>query len=144
MFKFSNKVINNYIEDGYYYKGEIVDISPVENDKSEYMVVTIRCKNKNYNIWVNDQVDPQHPMYKVFENVIYDEEMAENFNPKFLNGTRVIFKVKKINLKDKKGNSFEKLFFEDMFVDDGSDDWFFRQDSGYSESDFFDTYNDYE
>lgn len=144
MFKFSNKVINNYIEDGYYYKGEIVDISPVETDKSEYMIVTIRCKNKNYNIWVNDQVDPQHPMYKVFENVIYDEEMGENFNPKFLNGTRVIFKVKQISLKDKKGNSFEKLFFEDMFVDDGSDDWFFRQDSGYSESDFFDTYNDYE
>ena len=144
MFAFSTKIIKNTLEEDIYYKGEIIDISPAETEKKGYMIVTLKSKGKTYNIWVEDQVNPAHPMFKVFDEFIYDEEMAENFNPKFLNGTKVIFKVKKINLKDKKGNPFEKVFFGDMFVDDGSDDWFFRQDSGYSESDFFDTYNDYE
>lgn len=113
--KFSrkNKVTN--LKEGTEYTGTITDIQKKELKKGDYYEITISLDDTIASIWVNYEVNPNHPLFDLFDALIENEEDAENFDEHEIVGCEITFTVKNVLIKGKDGD-FERSFFNKVTV----------------------------
>lgn len=108
--KFKKRKIVYNLNEGKTYNGTIFDISKVKN--GDYYDIKIDTSGGIISIWVSDFVNPDHPLFEVFDAFIENEEDAEDFNEKEIIGTEIQFTVKNIATKSKKGQEIIRSYFD--------------------------------
>jgi hypothetical protein len=99
------------LAEGKKYIGKINDITKVK--KGNYYEIKVKIDVGIIPIWVSDNVNPEHPLFDVFDAFIgEDESEAENFDEKEIIGTHIEFTVKNIITRNKKGEEVEHSFFD--------------------------------
>lgn len=114
--KFTRKTTVTNLEEGIEYIGTISDIQHIELKKRSYYEITIELENSLVSIWVNDDVNPEHPLFELFDSLIENEEDAENFDEHEIIGYQIKFTVKNVPTKGKNGN-VERSFFDKVTFD---------------------------
>lgn len=97
------------LTEGKTYTGIIFNITKVA--KCDYYEVQVKTDEGIIYIWVNDTVNPLHPLFLVFDAYIDDEDDAEDFDEKDIVGTTIEFTVKNLTIRNKKGDEVERSFF---------------------------------
>jgi len=108
--KFTTKITIQALKEGMTYTGVISRIEETTTDKKTYYKVTIELDKGFITIWVNDDVNPEHPMFDVF-NEFVTEENAADFNVQEIEGIAVRFTVKNLLVQGKNGE-VERSFFQ--------------------------------
>ena len=107
------------------YNGTIYDIT--KTTKGDYYDVKVKTANGIISIWVKDVVNPEHPLFPIFDYYIENEEEAETFDEQEIVGTKIQFTVKIIAVTSIKGTVTERTFFDKVTpifeeTEDTSDD----------------------
>lgn len=100
------------LTEGTTYTGIIFNITKVA--KGDYYEVQVKTNEGIIYIWVNDEVNPLHPLFEVFDAFIEDEDDAEDFDEKDIIGTTIEFTVKNFTTRNKKGEEVERTFFAEV------------------------------
>ena len=110
------------LEDNKKYNGTIYDIIKTAN--GGYYDVKVKTKQGIISIWVKDEVNPEHPLFPIFDYYIENEEDAETFDEQEIVGTEIQFTVKNIAVTSSKGTVTEHSFFDKVtpvFEDEADD-----------------------
>lgn len=122
---FTRKKYVNELNEGQLYQGIIHSIDLIQLDKGEYYDVKIELDNGIISIWCSSEVNPEHPMFSVFDHFIKDERDAETFDENTLVGYDVEFQVKNITTRNNKTRTFFQwvnlLYVDDETLD--NEDW---------------------
>lgn len=113
--KFTRKNTVTNLKEGRNYKGTIFDIQHIELKKRSYYEITLSLEKSLVSIWVNDDVNPEHPLYELFDFLIENEEDAEDFDEREIIGYQLQFTVKNVLTKGKNGD-VERSFFDTVTV----------------------------
>ena len=112
--KFTRKKTLKILNENTSYHGTIKNIHAVEGKKRSYYDVTISLGDCIVSIWVNDNIDPDHPLFPLFDSLIDDEDEAVNFDEREIIGKEIDFTV---NNKPVSKNCIEHSFFNEVFFD---------------------------
>ncbi len=110
--KFSRKRILANLIQGKQYIGTIKDIEHIKREKREYYNLSIELDEGLTSIWVNDNVTPDHPLFEIFDELIENDEDAEDFDVAEIIGIKIQFTVKNLLIKRKDTDDTERSFFD--------------------------------
>ncbi len=108
--KFTRKTKLTILEEGTKYTGIINSIQPVESKNRGYYEIGVDLGDSTMSIWVNDEVNPEHPLFELFDALIENEEDAENFDEQTIVGYEIEFTVKNFTISGKKGEIIHTFF----------------------------------
>ena len=112
--KFTRKRTLKTLNENTSYHGTIKNIQAIKGKKRSYYDVTISLDDCIVSIWVNDNIDPDHPLFPLFDSLIDDEDEAINFDEHEIIGKEIDFTV---NNKPVSKNCIEHSFFNEVFFD---------------------------
>ncbi len=109
--KFTRKNRITSLTEGREYKGTISSIQPIECKSRNYYEIGVDLEDSTISIWVNDEINPEHPLFELFDALIENEEDAEGFDEQEIVGYEIVFTVKNFTINGKKGE-FIRTFFD--------------------------------
>lgn len=112
--KFTRKRTLKTLNENTSYHGTIKNIQAIKGKKRSYYDVTISLDDCIVSIWANDNIDPDHPLFPLFDSLIDDEDEAINFDEHEIIGKEIDFTV---NNKPVSKNCIEHSFFNEVFFD---------------------------
>lgn len=113
MKKFTRKRPIEKLEEGIDYIGTIYSIV----DNGIYYKITIALDNNIITIWANNNINPDSPLFDVFDAFIENEEDAEEFDEQELVGREINFTVKNVAVGKKK---IVRSFFKEVNLADSN------------------------
>jgi len=109
--KFTRKNRITSLTEGREYTGIISSIQPIECKSRSYYEIGVDLEDSTISIWVNDEINPEHPLFELFDALIENEEDAEGFDEQEIVGYEIVFTVKNFTINGKKGE-FIRTFFD--------------------------------
>ena len=109
--KFTRKYRVISLTEGTEYTGVISSIQPIEGKNRSYYEIGVDLEDSTISIWVNDEINPEHPLFELFDALIENDEDAETFDEQEIVGYEIVFTVKNLVVNGKKGE-FTRTFFD--------------------------------